>query len=47
MEITKIKVTRELVRTICEKCGQVINGTSEKALKHNYKEHKKYCKGNS
>ncbi len=45
MEITKIKVTREISRTVCEKCGKIINGTSDKLLKHNYGMHKKYCKG--
>ena len=43
MEITRIKVTRELSRTTCEKCGKIINGTSDKLLKHNYEMHKIYC----
>ena len=44
MEINKIKITKERFWTECE-CGNSIYGTSEKAVKHNYKVHKAFCKG--
>ena len=44
MEITKIKSTRWLYKSNCDKCGKEINAVSEKMLKHNYKMHKHYCK---
>ena len=43
MEMIKVKVMREVVKTICKKCDKEIFGTSEKMLNHNFLVHKIFC----
>lgn len=46
MEITRVKITRELSKTTCPRCYKEITGTSDKMVKHNYEMHLMYCKEN-